>query len=193
MAGSRAVRIFGPLVFLACVGATGAGYWYWRTNGFTDTDEESADDDDDIAPPTTDGGAPHKAKRKGSAHGHRSKGGAKHAAPPPASPPGPAGMSYEAAIAGNNTQLTPGGSGDAPDLTDQQLGGPMRNGTFLDACGVPSSTHVTVKVAIRDGRAVGVSVYMTPADGQAAGCVDRRVRGLAWPSNHKMDSFVTTY
>ena len=36
------------------------------------------------------------------------------------------GMSYEAALASNNTQVTVGQAA-APDLTDQQLGGPMRN------------------------------------------------------------------
>ena len=53
--------------------------------------------------------------------------------------------------------------------------------------------HVTVKVAIRMGRAVGVSVYTNPGDPYVAGCVDWRVRGLAWPVNGKLDSFVTTY
>jgi hypothetical protein len=80
-----------------------------------------------------------------------------------------------------------------PDLTDAELSGPMRDGTFLDACGVPSSTKVTVKVAIRNGRAVGVSVYAVPANREMGWCVERHVRGLQWPSNAKMDSFVTTY
>ena len=80
-----------------------------------------------------------------------------------------------------------------PDLTDQQLSGPMRNATFLGSCGAPDSMHVTVKVAIKMGRAIGVSVYTTPPNGGVAGCVDRAVRGLAWPVNQKMDSFVTTY
>jgi hypothetical protein len=103
-------------------------------------------------------------------------------------------MSYEAAIAGNNVQLTPGAPGtNAPDLTDAQLSGPMRNGTFLDACGVPEDCQVTVKVAIRGGRAVGVSVYTIPPNPQMSGCVERHVRGLAWPFSAKMDSFVTTY
>jgi hypothetical protein len=80
-----------------------------------------------------------------------------------------------------------------PDLTDLQLSGPMRNATFLNSCGAPDSMHVTVKVAIKMGRAVGVSVYTTPPNGAVASCVDHAVRGLVWPANQKMDSFITTY
>ena len=40
---------------------------------------------------------------------------------------------------------------------------------------------------------VGVSVYPIPPSQELAGCVERLVRGLRWPSSAKMDSFVTTY
>jgi hypothetical protein len=84
------------------------------------------------------------------------------------------------------------GTKEAPDLSDGELAGPLRDGSFLDACGVPGSTKVTVKVAIRNGRSVGISVYATPPSQSIAGCVEEHVRGLQWPSNAKMDSFVTT-
>jgi hypothetical protein len=38
-----------------------------------------------------------------------------------------------------------------------------------------------------------VSVYTTPPNGAVASCVDHAVRGLVWPANQKMDSFITTY
>jgi hypothetical protein len=69
----------------------------------------------------------------------------------------------------------------------------MRNATFLGACGTPNSTKVTVKVAIKMGRAVGVSVYTTPPNAGVTSCIDRHVRQLAWPANAKMDSFTTAY
>jgi hypothetical protein len=69
----------------------------------------------------------------------------------------------------------------------------MSDGTFIDDCGAPESMSVTVKVAIRTGRAVGVSVYTNPPATSVAGCIDMHVRGLSWPANPKMDSFVTTY
>jgi hypothetical protein len=105
----------------------------------------------------------------------------------------PGGMSYEAALNSNNQEIAIGGAKGGPDLTDQQLAGPMRNATFLGGCGAPDSMKVTVKVAIKMGRAVGVSVYTNPPSPGVASCVDRAVRGLAWPANPKMDSFVTTY
>jgi hypothetical protein len=67
----------------------------------------------------------------------------------------------------------------------------MRNGAFVGECGAPDAMKVTVKVAIKMGRPVGVSVYASDPD--VAGCIDRYVRTFSWPSNPKMDSFTTTY
>jgi eukaryotic-like serine/threonine-protein kinase len=105
---------------------------------------------------------------------------------------GRSGMSYEAALASNNQEITMGAK-SGPDLTDAQLHGPMRSASFISGCGAPNSMKVTVKVAVRGGRAVGVSVYTNPPDPGVSSCVDRHVRGLSWPSNAKMDSFTTTY
>ena len=69
----------------------------------------------------------------------------------------------------------------------------MRNASFLGSCGAPDSMKVTVKVAIKMGHAVGVSVYTNPSNAGIAACVDRAVRNLSWPVNAKMDSTVTTY
>jgi hypothetical protein len=69
----------------------------------------------------------------------------------------------------------------------------MRNASFLGSCGAPNSMKVTVRVAIKMGHAVGVSVYTTPPNTGVASCVDRAVRNLSWPANGKMDSFTTTY
>jgi len=101
-------------------------------------------------------------------------------------------MSYEQALATNVQEIAMGAKA-GPDLTDGQLSAPMRNASFISGCGAPDSMKVTVKVAIKNGRAVGVSVYPNPPNPQVAGCIDRHVRGLAWPSNPKMDSFTTTY
>ena len=103
------------------------------------------------------------------------------------------GMSYEAALASNNQEINMGGGKGGPDLTDAQLHAPMRNAAFISGCGAPDSMKVTVKVAVKNGRAVGVSVYTNPPNAAVASCVDRHVRGLGWPPNPKMDSFTTTY
>ena len=101
------------------------------------------------------------------------------------------GGSFEAALAANNEQITIGGGGSGPDLTNAQLGAPLKNATFISGCGAPDSMKVTVKAAVKMGRAVGVSVYTSPPNGAVSSCIDRHVRGLSWPANAKMD-FVTT-
>jgi len=69
----------------------------------------------------------------------------------------------------------------------------MRSGAFVGECGAPDSMKVTVKVAVKGGRAVGVSVYTTPPDPRVSSCIDGAVRRLSWPPNAKMDSFTTSY
>lgn len=120
-------------------------------------------------------------------------------APSPAPPPRvhrhygpPSGASYETALGGNNQQIDMGKS-SGPDLSDAQLAGPMNDTTFIDECGAPEDMGITVKVAIRSGRAVGVSVATSPHSANVSNCIDHHIRGLSWPSSPKMDSFVTTY
>ena len=103
------------------------------------------------------------------------------------------GGSYEAALNANNQEISVGGPKGGPDLTDGQLSAPMRNASFISGCGAPESMKVTVRVAVQNGRAVGVSVYPNPPNPGVASCVDRHVRALGWPPNAKMDFFTTTY
>ena len=120
-------------------------------------------------------------------------GGADEAPPPPPfRGRGPAGPTYEAALASNTQEITIGKQGGA-DLTDAQISGPMRSGAFVGECGAPDSMKVTVKLAIKTGRAAGVSVSTSPPDPDIAGCIDRYVRTFSWPSSSKLDSFTTTY
>jgi hypothetical protein len=111
---------------------------------------------------------------------------------PPFTGRGPAGPTYEAAIASNKQEIAIGTQA-GPDLSDADLSRPMRNGAFVGECGAPDSMKVTVKVAIKLGRPAGVSVSTSPSDPDVAGCIDRYVRTFSWPSNAKMDSFTTTY
>jgi len=168
----------GILLVLA-IGA-GAAFWFFQVRG-SRKDDVTVDDDStlDIS---LDGGI---AGRK-----HKNAGGG---GPGGGGPRVAGGMSYETALATNMQQIDMNGHQSVPDLTDQQLSGPMRNASFLGSCGAPDSMKVTVKVAIKMGRAIGVSVYTNPPNGGVASCIDRAVRNLAWPANGKMDSFVTTY
>jgi hypothetical protein len=104
---------------------------------------------------------------------------------------GAGGASYDDAL-NQGSELSMNGGG-GPDLTNAQLHGPMASGAFLGACGAPNDMKVTVKTAVKNGRAVGVSVYTNPPNAGVAACVDRHVRSLSWPSSPKLDSFTTTY
>jgi len=178
-----------------CAAAIAAGVWYARNGGWWQAEQDAAGDEADDSTPEGFGyrlGGKKTGSRLKKKTGEARQARGEAVAHGPPGPGGPSGPSYESAIADNNLILAPG-TKDAPDLTDAELSGPMRAGTFLDACEVPSNTKVTVKVAIRNGRAVGVSVYATPPNREAGWCVERHVRGLQWPSNAKLDSFVTTY
>jgi hypothetical protein len=203
MAASNTIRgKLGFLVFLVCVAFSAFGVWYLN-GGRWEEEEQDVDNDEEPIDPSADGGGYRRGQKKKKAQPTKAKAGvsrqarsgvARHAEGPAPAPvgPGPTGPSYESAIAGNNLKLAPGAQ-DVPDLTDAELAGPLRDGSFLDACGVPTTTQVTVKVAIRHGRAVGISVYPVPPSAPIAGCVERHVKSIQWPPNAKMDSFVTTY
>ncbi len=101
------------------------------------------------------------------------------------------GMSYEAVLNGNNEQINVGEAAGAPDLTNAQLSAPLRHSAFVVSCGTPDDMKVTVRVAVRMGVPIGVTVVTQPTSGGIAACIDRSVRGLRWPQSAKTD-FVTT-
>jgi hypothetical protein len=102
------------------------------------------------------------------------------------------GTSYESALDNNNETITMGQGSGGPDLTNAQLAAPMGR-LNVGACGAPDDMKVTVRVAVKMGRAVGVSVYTNPPNASVAACIDRTVRGFSWPPHPKMDSFTTVY
>jgi hypothetical protein len=194
MASSKGARVFAFVILIACLAVIGGGAWHFFGRDYFHADDVADDDEPDEIVPDLDGGT-HRVHHPGKRHGR--KGATKRASGVHAHPAtanyGPPGRSYESAISGNREQISIGGGADAPDLSDAQLAGPLRNATFVGGCGAPDSMHVTVKVAIRTGRAVGVSVYTSPPSAQIAACIDHSVREIAWPVNAKLDSFVTTY
>lgn len=96
------------------------------------------------------------------------------------------GMSYEEALSKNVTEINIGGPSTGPDLTDKQLQDPInaRMPGILSSCGAGA---VTVKIAIKNGQAVGVTVIPPNP------CVDRGVRSIQWPAHPKMDTLTTTW
>ena len=102
---------------------------------------------------------------------------------------------------------------DRVHLTDAQLTGPMRS--VLNGCRVPSNARVTIKTAVQNGRAIGVTVTVrfekpkssakprppsraaaraeAKASAKIISCVDRAVRGVTWPPSGRRDSFTTEF
>ncbi len=95
-------------------------------------------------------------------------------------------------------------------LTDGQLTGPMRG--VLAGCRVPSNVRVTIKTAVQNGRAIGVTIgvafehpktmkhitsttarYETKLSAKIVTCADRAVRNVTWPPSKRRDSFTTTF
>ncbi len=104
------------------------------------------------------------------------------------------GRSFEAVLNGNNENMNFGGGGsDSADLTNAQLSAPLRHASFIGGCGAPDDMKVTVRVAVKMGRAVGVTVTTNPPSGGVAACIDRTVRALQWAVSPKTDFVTTTY
>jgi len=79
-----------------------------------------------------------------------------------------------------------GPSGRA-DLTEEQLGAPMRSSEFFASCGLPDSANADICVAVKRGKAVGVSVAVSPLNNRVAACIDRSARRLSFPVSDNLD------
>jgi hypothetical protein len=98
------------------------------------------------------------------------------------------GKSCEKAQDENPQTIDMGAQGKgAPDLTDEQLGAPMKTSTWFDQCGLPDSSNADICVAVKNGKPLGVSVGVTPANNRVAACIDRQARKLHFPSSNKLD------
>ena len=99
---------------------------------------------------------------------------------------------------------------DHAHLSDGQLTGPMRGVTT--GCRLPSNAKVTIKTAVQNGRAIGVTVDVrlikpksarrrTKAAARAeakaiakiSACIDRNVRAVVWPPSRRRDSFTMDF
>jgi hypothetical protein len=103
------------------------------------------------------------------------------------------GQSYEAVLNSNNETVTMGDQGGAADLTNAQLAAPLRSASFVPSCGAPDDMKVTVRVAVKMGVPIGVTVLTMPPNHGVAACIDRSVRGLRWAPSAKTDFVTTSY
>lgn len=100
------------------------------------------------------------------------------------------GMSYEDALSEPEDVMA---LKSERQLGNDELTAQMKNPTFLTACSVPDSMSLTLKIAVRDGKTLGVSVITRPDDQTVAECIDKAVRDLSWPVSKHRDSFITNF
>jgi len=97
------------------------------------------------------------------------------------------GKSCEKAQDENPQTVDMGAKSATPDLTDTQLGGPVKDSSWFSSCGLADSANADVCVAVKHGRPLGVSVGVTPDNKRVAACIDRQARRLHWPDSDKLD------
>jgi hypothetical protein len=105
----------------------------------------------------------------------------------------PSTSSFESVRDAYHETIHIGGQSGGPDLTKAQLAAPLSNAALLSSCGAPDEMKITVRVAVRMGRAVGVTVTTAPRSSVIASCIDLAVRNLRWESSPNTDFVTTTY
>jgi hypothetical protein len=103
------------------------------------------------------------------------------------------GMSCEQARARYVEEISIGGPKGQADLTANQFGSVLNNGSYIVGCGTPQSMHVNVCAAVQNGRAVGVTVTTEPPSGGVANCIAGAIRRMSFPSNPKLDIATTRF
>jgi hypothetical protein len=114
-------------------------------------------------------------------------------APEPSAPPATdrdapvAVTSCEAAIARNNEQLTIGGARGPADITREAYASILQNGRYLAGCSIPDRTVFEICAAVKDGRAIGVTVVSSPSSPALNACVRNAIGRLKFPQNARLD------
>jgi hypothetical protein len=74
-----------------------------------------------------------------------------------------------------------------PDVPASEYSAVLGRGTYLDPCGVSRSAAVTVCAAVVEGKAVGISVTLSPHNQRIINCVIEAIQQLSFPSHPRMD------
>ena len=89
------------------------------------------------------------------------------------------GMSVDEAI-----NAVPQGS-DRANIEQERLATPIAEMKLYEPCAVKPTQHVKIRIAIWDGRAVGVDVSETPKNPQLAECVKQQILSVTWRDKEK--------
>jgi len=76
------------------------------------------------------------------------------------------------------------GKAQEKDLSADQLGAPIGSGV-VTGCGLPNNANSDICVTMKDGKALGASIIVTPTNNKVAACIDKAVRRLHYPASHR--------
>ncbi|WP_437603766.1 hypothetical protein [Sorangium sp. So ce590] len=170
------------MALMGVILAAGAGWWY-RERSHKEQELAVQGATDRIAIEVDAGLGSAKVARQGG--GARPSSGGSY-------PTLGTGMSCEAAQARYVEEYKLGNNGPA-DLTAGAYGNVLNRGTYLNACGVPSTMEVSVCAAVQNGRAVGVTITTSPSSPSIASCISGQIRGMSFPSHPRLDVARTTF
>lgn len=88
------------------------------------------------------------------------------------------GMSVEQAI-----KAVPVGA-ERANIDQETLSEPIREFSVYEPC-KPGSEHVKLRIAVWDGKAVGIDITTTPKNDKLAACIKDRIKGLSWKAHVK--------
>jgi hypothetical protein len=111
----------------------------------------------------------------------------KPSAPPETAPVDGPITSCEAAIARNTEQITIGAARGGPDISREAYASILQNGRYLTSCKIPDRTVFEICAAVRNGRAIGITVSSSPSTPALNACVRGAVARLKFPSNERLD------
>jgi hypothetical protein len=70
------------------------------------------------------------------------------------------------------------------NIEQEALGRPLGNVELYESC-KPGNSHFKAKVAVWDGKAVGLDLTTTPKNAKFADCVAEKIRAITWPDKVK--------
>jgi hypothetical protein len=95
--------------------------------------------------------------------------------------------SCESVLAAASDEMDLTAARGVPDLSRDAYAAILENGAYLSACSIPDGTALEICAAVREGRAIGVTVVTRPSDARVRACVRGVVASLAFPSNPRLD------
>ena len=99
-------------------------------------------------------------------------------AAPVAEPAFTDGMSVAEAI-----KAVPQGA-ERANIDNETLGKPLQDFAVYEPC-KPGTTKVKMKIAVWDGKAVGLDVTSTPKNDKLVACIKDRIKGVTWQAKVK--------